>query len=570
MSNTFIELREQDAQNKFQSGFYKSVLNEKTKISSGDQILINKAFIDTQTINQQNINIPETLTLNLGVILYGTKIASDNAQTVPAGFESYDGKVINANKNYVACTEVVTASNPGMKFIQNLSYTYLSSSRADFVDYGEVDIKISYTDVDSQPAYIMVHIPMTVKDLKYGQSNDHIIDNINITYNSDPTFPQPAVSTSQKVLDKANVKITLGASTDTGDYHWTPFVQNGTYTLEKGSYTPQALCSVLNRQFQLNDTSKINDDNTIVNQFLIDSGYLRSQISFIETTENTDKTYPSGSPTLYNQTNGFHTWLGASSVELAYDVDNDKFFWNYLHTPFYDSNGGEALKYAEDSTNPTDYKRFVNNKVAGVCFNYMNAQTEEGNYVNFWGQQLGFNLNQLLTSWDLQVIQSTVTGAVQSLAPLMYTVDGYNTTGNFINGSSAINTKAPHFYVVPDYSTPIYSTSFNTFKIDAGEKSVNVSYEFPYFIVELKAGYLNNVYDINTNHRDIGAIVGKYYTLNSFTFGSVSDSVPYIHEGEDIYLSDFQIRILNPDKQIAPGVGDNNSIVLQIIKGTNN
>ena len=129
MNNTYIELREKDSQTKYQPGFYKSVLNEKTKISNNDTIVISKSFIDTESVNQQNINIKETLKLNLGVCLYGTKITRDNAMTVPDGYlTDYGALDFNANKNYVACSQVIIADDPNMRFFKNISYTFLSSS----------------------------------------------------------------------------------------------------------------------------------------------------------------------------------------------------------------------------------------------------------------------------------------------------------------------------------------------------------------------------------------------------------------------------------------------------------
>tara|TARA_R110002033_G_scaffold2278_5_gene15884 strand:- start:996 stop:2720 length:1725 start_codon:yes stop_codon:yes gene_type:complete len=570
MNNTYIELREKDSQTKYQPGFYKSVLNEKTKISNNDTIVISKSFIDTESVNQQNINIKETLKLNLGVCLYGTKITRDAAMAVPDGYiDDYSALDFNANKNYVACSQVIIADDPNMRFFKNISYTYLSSARADFTAFGNLDITIEYTNVSKQLESVMVHIPMREKSFKSGASNTYIIDNLNITYDSDPQYLQPQVSTSQSTLDKKNVKITLGPSQPCGEYHWTPIVFDGQYTLEQGSYTPQALCSEINRQLQFNPMNKAIDDQSVNSQFFIDSANVLSPLTFIETTTDKFNDYPynaNGFATMYNQTAGYHSWLGASQMELAYDVDNDKFFWSYIHTPYFDADGGEAIRYAGDSSNPAGSQTFINNKIGGVVFNYMNAENEDGNYVDFWGQQMGFDLDNLLTTWTLQPFVSSTTGET-SLGPLLRVQDGFNTTGNFVNIGSAVNAKAGSFWEVPDYNTtPLLSTSFNTFKINAVEKAVNITYNFPYFLIELKAGFLNNVYDTTTNHREIASIVGKYYTLNSFTFGSVSDSIAYTHKGEDLYLSDFQVRILNPDKSIAEGIGDNSCIVLQIIK----
>ena len=74
-----------------------------------------------------------------------------------------------------------------------------------------------------------------------------------------------------------------------------------------------------------------------------------------------------------------------------------------------------------------------------------------------------------------------------------------------------------------------------------------------------------------TINTDIQAIIGRYYNANNFTSAYNEGSIPYVYnEDEPTILSEVQIRILDPDGSVASGLGNKNTVFLQIQKNNNN
>ena len=82
--------------------------------------------------------------------------------------------------------------------------------------------------------------------------------------------------------------------------------------------------------------------------------------------------------------------------------------------------------------------------------------------------------------------------------------------------------------------------------------------------MEINANFKNNFYS-NTKSPNICAIVSRYYEVNSYTSGSSDDSLVYTHLGDPVTLSNFNVKILNPAKEVAKNLGANTSVFLQII-----
>ena len=63
-NNIFIELREQEATQNYERGSWSNDI-QKTVVEEGDQIVIAKSFIDTNTISQTKITIPSDYDIGL-------------------------------------------------------------------------------------------------------------------------------------------------------------------------------------------------------------------------------------------------------------------------------------------------------------------------------------------------------------------------------------------------------------------------------------------------------------------------------------------------------------------------
>ena len=71
----------------------------------------------------------------------------------------------------------------------------------------------------------------------------------------------------------------------------------------------------------------------------------------------------------------------------------------------------------------------------------------------------------------------------------------------------------------------------------------------------------------STINGNIQAIIGRYYNANNFTSAYNEGSIPYIYnQDEPTILSEVKIRILDPSGTLATGLGEKNTVFLQIQK----
>ena len=85
-------------------------------------------------------------------------------------------------------------------------------------------------------------------------------------------------------------------------------------------------------------------------------------------------------------------------------------------------------------------------------------------------------------------------------------------------------------------------------------------------MVEINAGFNTNFISTETSSSKIQAVVNRYYSRGSYTSGQDS-SLTYIHRGVPIVLSKFYIRILDPTKNVPVGLGSDNTIFVEIVRG---
>ena len=571
MDNRFIELREAESQIKIDNGFYESTLQEKTVINQGDSIVINKVVIDTDSISQQSINIKEPITLQISNMLYLQKVFNNPNEAAPPGFTTGFDAYPQSGQNFVLCNEIDSAVSTNVKTIVNLFVSRSNYNRTK--DFGGLSVIIQYLNEFGDQDQMVVNVPKFSS--RFGVQNPV---QINLVFTN---TQEPKVITTQKDLGKYDIIVDLGPTTDLESYTWNPYIFSDTYELKEGQYTPLELCNTINRQIQKNQYgNNPTDSNFMQSQFLRQLQTLGASLSFVQCQSDDSGFWPGPEvvPQLFNHLtaaapNGSNIWVGASQMELSYNNETSKFFWNYTHMPIFDNKGAEIVMYNGNTSYPADHKQWINNKLGGVLFHGLTATDADDNFYNFWENDLGFDLSSLLTSFTtINITGTNDTGN----APVMKAVDGENTTGAFINLGSAIASAGAYNIVpAPDGAAdpvinPQEATSENTIPINAPISIINKLYQYPYFCVELQCGYNNKVISVDGNHANIVAIISKYYTLNSFTYGSSADSITYTHIGPDsLYIDSFRIRILNPDKVLAQGIGDQNSVILQIVKGSN-
>ena len=90
--------------------------------------------------------------------------------------------------------------------------------------------------------------------------------------------------------------------------------------------------------------------------------------------------------------------------------------------------------------------------------------------------------------------------------------------------------------------------------------------DFGYFLIEVEAQFDNNYLTPDGNRRHIVAIVSKYYLKENYTSSTSADSIMYVHKGPPQLLNSFRCRILDSNKNVPENIGDDNTIILEIVK----
>lgn len=400
---------------------------------------------------------------------------------------------------------------------------------------------------------------------------------------------------------------------------YVPIQYSKSIILEGGrdvAYDPTELAKAINRQFTKIDTANISSgDLTGDNKFLQSFGKKATGDNidvnnhWVEMTTDGIPKYeitPGGGLYGYQYNNSVggvandveSRWGGASQVELDFNPTTKRFAFSYLHTPFYDAGSiGVGMKTATESD-----RVFPITKNGGIMLRNLTAKkVSNGQLVaNFWEQTLGFGeqvpsgangslnytLEPLITPIDFTSTKADgsdikVNGGTASVPvfPKGF-VEGVNITGGFQGldtvvqkGDSKDPNSADRFFQPPTFPLPtgntfLFSTSDDTVQCEAVRSVVNGSNQLNsgYFLVEVKAEFQNQFLTPDTNRGNVAAIVSRYYQLDSYTSAEAGASVIYKHTGPPQLLNSFNCRILDPNGNLATGIGSDNSIFMEIIR----
>jgi len=427
------------------------------------------------------------------------------------------------------------------------------------------------------------------------------------------------------IIFDTKIKALSGAQALSGDvFH--PKTSSKTVVLPKGNYDANELCEAVNSLFTEVGANEPTLQNLTQNSLLVSCGGVDENgdtpnADFNNFVPLMDKDSPTSNygwkyttnvrPPPANAKANLPNILGTSQFVLAFDPDTNRFSFQYLHTPIYAqpdlSDGGDALlgglcsasgwtqqpSGTADPNLPT--KRFFCSKNGGILLTGLSPPT-------FWQDQLGFDLNLFIKDQfgkdtsvpnpncvlvSAQPKASNAAGDTYSLSGISATLpifltkptDGTSMTGGFV-GVNALFTKGNAFQkqVAVDSSPDTGETKGTlvqigtaTNDIRAGDgllSAVNGRSQFGYFLIEVAAAFNNNYINQDSNFKHIMAIVSRYYDKNSYTSSTAGDSIIYQHKGFPVSINSFNCRILNSDKTLATNIGTDNTIILELVKAS--
>ena len=301
--------------------------------------------------------------------------------------------------------------------------------------------------------------------------------NINITYETSIGIKVSHPSAFKVNENGGKPSFPDSGQAATGNDAWHPTVFDGIYQLPAGQYTPKRLCTVINTQLQQNYGAGPTTTNTRT------AGGVWNTSQFFKSSDSqaVDEGVNSGDidtctlMDMANEGRGYHyvatykgidgaknIWMGASQMVLSYDDDSQKFFWEYLHTPIYQS-GEESVAIQYDNppagTPPTTLvgESALVYSSGGIIFQSLTAFEGilgEASYnpVDFWDGTLKFNLAQLYGprySMSTAIVGAPFTGDIKpywnylNTAQSRYPSDpaqavGLTMTGGYIGNDNCI------------------------------------------------------------------------------------------------------------------------------------
>ena len=121
-----------------------------------------------------------------------------------------------------------------------------------------------------------------------------------------------------------------------------------------------------------------------------------------------------------------------------------------------------------------------------------------------------------------------------------------------------------------NYDTSI--TQYNAFldttltsQIFARDQLKQDNINFAYYLIDISAKMDNEYVTDDDVKRNIFSAINRYYISGGYLSGTNS-GIEYIHEGESIIISDFDVRILKPDGSLAENLKSDNTVFLEVIR----
>ena len=567
MDTYTLELRQKDAVTTNNNGDYESIVQEKILIEEGDSVVMKSVFIDTQASSNQKINVPDDLTLTFQWINY-LQWSKGTGTFINAGleFNPVDGSPYNyvtpSNQEYSEM-KMISGDTADFDFITQLVFnttTYKAGGQSK-----PFDLTITYTNEKDVVTNKILSIPAYQNQLTphtYG---------ITILYKRAEglKFSPSDLTQFGVVLDTKIFEVPADHIVGS------PELYTKNLTLEKGAYSPVDLCNAINKGLTEQVSISDGDYSLYGNQFLqvkprggnymVAIGQNQLLRGGAANVFEPFLTPPNGTPA------GERLLVGADQIELSFSDSTQKFLWNQIHMSVYDDTGAPVNSYNPDGV--------VLKKAGGIFWTHLGAKDSNGNYFDFWSNLLGFDLTKLYPQESLNLITGIYwrpANANRDIAAPAYNLqagqnitEGLSTIGALVPTSKDAQTAAGGYFN-PLTGVVENPTNGKNTAIEAATSTLQAAQRFGYFLIEVNAKFLGKFVQKDQMKNNIRAIVGRYYELNSYTSGSQGDSLLYTHIGTPMYLESFKCRILDSDQNLAPNLGPDNTIFLQIVKNPKN
>jgi len=560
MSSTIIELRNKESDSVIQNGDWTTTLNENILLADGDQIVIKDSYIDTQQTSSSRILIPEDLNVKFD---YGFYLVNNDLKAL-VEYQTTTVPTVPTFRNMVLCKDltVSTASNVLLTdYVLTTTDKSQTSQAVDITFTWNNDIPVVGASYSRK-----IHIPSIKPNQQYRVQalTGELVDSTNKvgTVENISFFGLKVSKQTTQVVTGKRIQV--------------PYTRTKSIKIPKGNYTPDDLTALINIDITNNDLIEgafITADDAILQtsrqiqaRFLDGTGAVSTEFTLCDPTLSDVAPLQVLAMNNYQAGTGTDIYFGASIFEMEYDQASKIFNIKYLHTPNYVSKAISVQYFKGTAGNITTV-----NKIGGCYLTRLYAETADGTLFDFWDNLLGFG-DDLLTQFVYAPSPPATPPAPDFLIPISNDlIDGVGITGQLSSVDGVVDKTTP-LDVVKFAGTPlvyVVTTTANvTTGLTGGSNALDAQDAFGYYLIEINSSFKNNFLTPDNNYRSIQQIVNRYYELNSYTAGEGGQLV-YQHVGEPVLLQSFHVRVLTSEKELAPNIGDDNTVHLQLIKNTN-
>lgn len=282
-------------------------------------------------------------------------------------------------------------------------------------------------------------------------------------------------------------------------------------------------------------------------------------------------------------------WVGTNQISLGYDEGENKLKWDAMHFPIYVNDSSSAGTVVNDAVpglqwnnaftfpSPPAVPAFVVNsglalQYSGICFTKLEP-------ASLWATKMGFADICVNPQMNAKCKYPNDLAAPPNIdnSFTLECIDGQHTTGALASLDVAVQHNNEF------YSRPVFRDEATTPVVDLKISSSDTTSCFSkrvwntsladegYFLVDISPNFNQKLVGKQLETTTTQSIISRYYTANGFTNDMGSGSIVYEHRGEPITLSDFQVRILNPDRSaVDPHIlNDKNTVFLEVVKQIN-
>jgi len=167
---------------------------------------------------------------------------------------------------------------------------------------------------------------------------------------------------------------------------------------------------------------------------------------------------------------------------------------------------------------------------------------------------------------SLTEIQASGGGADEGAKRIMADTSTFDTIIEFLPSTEAAQNVSDEVLAPVPYLATNTDQTFNIFsnqQVDDGQHNVA---DEGYYKIVVDSKIDNELVGANQTIRNVSAIISKYNSYGNFTAAYNEGSVSYIHKGQPLTITDFKIKILLPNGELATDINDRNTVFLELTK----